>query len=110
MDIGSAVGRALGISGAQFADLHRWRTSGHFDDDERLVLALADAMAASPVEVTDELRDGVASRFGPAGLAELASAIAWEHHRARLNRALGVRAAGFSDGDACALPAHLSEG
>lgn len=110
MDIGSAVGRALGISRAQLADLGRWRTSAHFGEDERLVLALADAMAATPVEVGEELRGALVARFGPAGLAELASAVAWEHHRARLNRALGVRAAGFSDGDACALPSRLPDG
>ena len=39
-----------------------------------------------------------------AQLTELAAVIAWENHRARLNRALGVRAVGFSDGAYCVLP------
>jgi hypothetical protein len=29
--------------------------------------------------------------------------VAWENHRARLNRALGVREAGFSDGAYCVV-------
>ena len=36
--------------------------------------------------------------------------IAWENHRARTNRALGVREVGFSDGAFCALPEHRSGG
>jgi alkylhydroperoxidase family enzyme len=42
----------------------------------------------------------------PGQLAELAATIAWENHRARLNRALGVRAAGFSDGAFCVVPEY----
>lgn len=37
-------------------------------------------------------------------LAELAAAIAWENHHGRLNQALGIRPAGFSDSAFCAVP------
>ena len=37
-------------------------------------------------------------------LAELASAIAWENNRGRLNQALGVRPSGFAEGMVCAVP------
>jgi alkylhydroperoxidase family enzyme len=101
------VGRATGLTERDLADLSSYETSDAFDEDDRLVLRFATLMTATPAEVPDELRAELVERFGPAAVAELAAAIAWENHRARLNRALGVRAVGFSDGAVCALPAHL---
>jgi alkylhydroperoxidase family enzyme len=106
VDIGSAVSRALGIDDETLADLHRWRESDRFNDLDRLSLELAEAMCATPATVTDELRERLLARLTPAQLTELASAIAWENHRARLNRALGVREMGFSDGAFCVVPAR----
>ena len=68
------------------------------------MLDLAVAMTSTPAEVSDELRGRLLDHFSKAQLMELVSLIAWENHRARANRALGVRAAGFSDGAACVLP------
>jgi alkylhydroperoxidase family enzyme len=106
MDIGSAVSRALGIDEATLADINRWRDSDRFTPVERLALELADRLTATPSDMTDDLRDKLLEHLTPGQLAELASAIAWENHRARLNRALGVREMGFSDGDYCVLPAR----
>jgi hypothetical protein len=50
---------------------------------DQLLLDLAAAVSRTPAVVT---------------LAEVAATIAWEKHRARLNRTLGVRAVGLSDG------------
>ena len=70
------------------------------------MLDLAVGMSTTPAEVSDELRSRLLEHFSKAELMELVSMIAWENHRARANRALGVRAAGFSDGAVCALPEH----
>ncbi len=70
------------------------------------MLDLAVGMTSTPAHVSDELREGLLVHFSKAELMELVSMIAWENHRARANRALGVREAGFSDGAACALPHH----
>ena len=70
------------------------------------MLDLAVAMSSTPAEVSDELRAELLRRFSKGQLMELVSAIAWENHRARANKALGVRPAGFSDGAFCALPEH----
>ena len=64
-------------------------------------------MTETPADVSDDLRDALVDRIGRSALADLAAAIAWENHRSRLNRALGVRPAGFSEGAVCALPAHV---
>lgn len=104
MDIGSAVGGAVGVTERQLRELGRYRESDAFDPDERLVIELAEAMTATPAEVGQDLRSRVLERFTRGQVAELAAAIAWENHRARLNRALDVRPMGFSDGAVCVLP------
>ena len=63
-------------------------------------------MTLTPTVVSDELRERALAQFSKAEFMELVSMIAWENHRARANRALGVREAGFSDGAFCALPEH----
>lgn len=104
IDIGSALARHAGITEAQLRALPSYRTSEHFDDTEKLVLELAEAMTRVPTEVDDDLRARLTEQFTRAQLVELASAIAWENHRGRLNQALGVRPSGFSDGTVCAVP------
>ena len=68
------------------------------------MLDLAVAMTSTPAEVSGELRARLQQEFSKAQLMELVSIIAWENHRARVNRALDVREVGFSDGAFCALP------
>ncbi len=98
------MGRAGGISERELAELTHYRDSDVFDDRDRLVLDLAVAMTATPADVDEPLRAQLLAYLSRGQLAELAGAIAWENHRARMNRALDVRAMGFSDGAACALP------
>jgi 4-carboxymuconolactone decarboxylase len=81
-----------------------YETSSAFDETERAALDLAVAMAKTPAEIPDSLRERLRSFFDEAQLVELASAIAWEHYRARFNRVFGVQSSGFSEGGVCALP------
>lgn len=104
LDIGSAISRVQGLSERQQRELPSFRTSDAFDDTEKLVLEFAEAMTRTPAHVGDELRQRLLERFSPTQLTELAAEVAWENHRARLNQALGVRPAGFSEGGFCALP------
>jgi len=68
------------------------------------VLDLAAAMTTTPADVSHELRERLLANFSKTELMELVSIVAWENHRARANRALGVREVGFSDGAVCAVP------
>src|SRR3954447_23002905 len=106
MDIGSAVSRALGITARQLRELGSHENSAAFDDDERLAIELAVAMAETPVVLSLDLRARLDERFTRTQLVELASYIAWEHYRSRFNRALDVQPAGFSDGAVCVVPEH----
>jgi alkylhydroperoxidase family enzyme len=98
------VSRELGIDDATLADLPRYATSERFSALEKAALDLAVAMTATPAAVPDELRERLRAELTPGQFAELAAAIAWENHRARLNRALDVRPMGFAAGGFQALP------
>jgi alkylhydroperoxidase family enzyme len=99
------VSRAHGVSAAQIADLHNYRSDFNFSQVERLVLEYADAITETPVEVPDALFARLREHFDEAQLVELTSAIAWEGYRARFSHAFGIEAENFSDGAVCALPA-----
>lgn len=87
----------------------RYERSDAYSELDKLVLEFATAMTETPAAVSDELRGALVDRIGRAALAEVAATIAWENHRSRLNRALGVRPAGFSDGAVCAVPVDHPE-
>lgn len=103
------MGRAAGLSDRDIADVARYQRSEAYSELDKLVLEFATAMTETPADVSDALRESLLDRLGRAALAEVAATIAWENHRSRLNRALGVRPAGFSDGAVCALPVDHSE-
>ena len=94
----------MGITDAEMAAIPRYRESDLFSEVDRLVLDLTVAMCSTPADVPDELREQLLEHMTRGQLTEVAAMIAWENHRARLNRALGVRAAGFSDGAFCVVP------
>ena len=110
LDIGSALSRSEGITEEELRDLARWRTSDRFDELERAVLAYAEAMTRSPVEVSDELFGVLADRLDEAQLVELTSVIGIENYRARFNWAFGIGADGFSEGAYCARPDPVAAG
>ena len=104
MDIGSAVGRQLGITEEQLRGLADYRSNAAFNDLERLVIAYAEEMTKTPVDVPEALFGELRRRLDPAQIVELTAAIAWENYRARFNHALGIEAHGYSEGAYCVLP------
>ena len=94
----------MGVSEDDLADLPRYSSSERFSDVDKLVLDLVVAMSSTPAEVPDTLRENLLHHLTKGQFTEIAATIAWENHRARLNKALGVRAAGFSDGAYCLVP------
>jgi alkylhydroperoxidase family enzyme len=107
MDIGSAVSRAAGIEAEKLLALPDYETSPLFSEDERLVLQLADRVAATPPKVDEALYAALAKRFSSEQLVELAAALAWENYRARFNRVFDIASDDFSEGATCAVPAPL---
>jgi AhpD family alkylhydroperoxidase len=101
-DIGSQQALAAGVTQAQMLDLHRYRDSAQFDEEQRLVLDLAVGMTSTPVTVSDALFAELRERFDDAQLVELVNLIAVENLRSRFNAAFDLRSQGFNDGSVCA--------
>ena len=89
MDINSAVGRKAGLSDEKLLALSGSDLSV-FNRTERLVIELADAMADTPSNVSDDLYARLRDQFSEEQLLELGGQIAFENYRARLNRIFDV--------------------
>jgi alkylhydroperoxidase family enzyme len=61
-----------------------------FTEVERLVIELADAMAATPAQIADDLYARLRGHFSEEQLMELAAQIAFENYRSRWNRVFDV--------------------
>lgn len=61
-----------------------------FNEKERLVIELADAMADTPSNVSEDLYARLRKQFSEEQLLELGAQIAFENYRARLNRVFDV--------------------
>lgn len=102
VDFGTMKMRLSGLDTDRLGELDGYATSARFDETERLALAYADAMTATPGQVTDEQVAGLRERLGDKGVVELTYLIALENLRGRANSALGIVDQGFSA--SCAVP------
>ena len=89
MDINSAVGRKAGLSDEKLLAVVGNDLSV-FSDVERLVIELADQMANTPSNVSDDLYARLRGKFSEEQLLQLGGQIAFENYRARLNRIFDV--------------------
>lgn len=90
MDINAAGSSNLGVSDQKIADLANYATSPFYDERERAALALADAMSAGMVDVSDELYAQLRKHFDDTQMVELAATAAMENFRARFNRVFQI--------------------
>jgi alkylhydroperoxidase family enzyme len=61
-----------------------------FNDTERLVIELADAMTDTPSNISDDLYARLRNQFSEEQLMQLGGQIAFENYRARWNRLFNV--------------------
>jgi alkylhydroperoxidase family enzyme len=61
-----------------------------FSDIEKLVIELADEMANTPSNISDELYARLREKFSEEQLLQLSGQLAFENYRARLNRVFDV--------------------
>ncbi|WP_040338495.1 carboxymuconolactone decarboxylase family protein [Candidatus Blastococcus massiliensis] len=104
LDFGFWESTTRGIDAAKLRDVPRWRDSDLFTDLERDVMAYAEAMTATPPQVTDEMVAGLRRHLDDAELVELTMMISVENSRSRTNSALGLTSQGFRD--RCEIPAR----
>jgi len=89
VDINSAVGRKAGLSDDKLLAVKGDELSG-FNETERLVIELADSLADTPANVSNDLYGRLRERFSEEQLLQLGAQIAFENYRARLNRIFEV--------------------
>jgi alkylhydroperoxidase family enzyme len=94
VDINSAVGRQAGLNDAKLLAV-RGADLSMFTEIERLVIELADALAMTPSDVSEELFSRLRQKFSEDQLLELGAQIAFENYRARLNRLFDVQSDGL---------------
>lgn len=97
MDFGYWESYAKGVPQAKLRAVPGWRASDLFDDHERQVLGYAEAMTATPPEVTDEMVDDLHVWLSDEQLVELTALIALENQRSRTNAAMGLTSQGFKE-------------
>ena len=89
MDINSAVGRKGGLTDDKLQAVVGNDLS-IFNESERLVIELADAMADTPSNISDDLYARLREKFSEEQLMQLGGQLAFENYRARLNRIFDV--------------------
>jgi alkylhydroperoxidase family enzyme len=97
MDFGFFVTHSRGLDTSKLEEVPRWRDSAAFTDRERRVLEYAEAMTATPPEVSDELAAALRDDLGEPAFVELTMIVALENERSRFNTALGLTSQGFKD-------------
>lgn len=104
VDFGTMLQREEGLDVERLSAIDDYPASPRFTDQERRVLAYADAMTDLPMQVTDEQVAELDRELGHAALVELTMLIAVEHQQTRFNHALGLTSQGFATGEACRAP------
>ena len=89
MDINSAVGRKAGLTDEKLLAVTGSDRSS-FNAKELLAIELADEMANTPSNISDEFYQRLRAEFSEEQLLDLGSQIAFENFRARLNRVFDV--------------------
>jgi alkylhydroperoxidase family enzyme len=103
MDFGHWEAHGLGLPHDLVAKVPVWREHRDaFSELELLVMEYAEAMTATPPEVTDELSARLLKDLGEPAFVELSAVVAVENLRSRVNSAFGLTGQGFSD--RCEIP------
>jgi alkylhydroperoxidase family enzyme len=106
VDFGYWEAERLKLPAAKIRKVPEWREHPEaFGALERDVMAYAEAMTATPPEVTDELAARLLAELGEAAMVELTAMVAVENLRGRVNSAMGLTSQGFSDSCAVRPPA-----
>jgi alkylhydroperoxidase family enzyme len=95
MDFGYWECHHRGIDPVKLRAVPQWRDSDAYTDLERAVMDYAEAMTATPPEVTDEQVERLRRDLTDAELVELSAQVSLENFRSRTNAALGLTSQGF---------------
>jgi alkylhydroperoxidase family enzyme len=97
MDINAAVGGKVGLGREKIEAALGMKESSNLSERERIALAYADRVSATPVDVPDEFFAHLQRLFSERELVELTAHIAHESYNAKSNRPLRVEAYNFCE-------------
>ncbi len=97
MDTNTAGSSANGASDEKIEAIPNFRSSQLFTPEEKVALAFAEGMTATPVDVPDDLFEEARACFTNEQLVELVGTIAMENYRARFNRTFRVESLGVAE-------------
>jgi alkylhydroperoxidase family enzyme len=97
------VGRKAGLSDEKLRAV-RGDDMNPFNDTERLVIELADALTETPSNVSDDLYARLRNQFSEEQLMQLGGQIAFENYRARWNRLFNVESDSLYQGWTASKP------
>jgi AhpD family alkylhydroperoxidase len=97
VDFGFYAAHSRGLDTSKLSEVPRWRESEVFTPVERRVLEYAEAMTATPPEVTDEMTEVLRADLGDAAFVELTMMVAVENERSRFNSSVGLTSQGFKE-------------
>ncbi|MDN5894236.1 MAG: carboxymuconolactone decarboxylase family protein [Nocardioides sp.] len=97
MDFGYFLAHNEGLEEEKVRQVPVWRDSDVFTPLERGVMEYAEAMTATPPEVTDEMVSDLHRQLGPEATVELTAMISLENMRSRTNSAMGLASQGYAD-------------
>lgn len=104
------MGRNAGLSDEKLLAA-RGSDLGVFNDTESLVIELADAMAETPSNISDDLYSRLRTQFSEDQLMYLSAQIAFENFRARLNRVFNMGSDDlYQPASGAAVPANTPSG
>lgn len=97
MDFGYWEHTHRGVAAEKLRNVPGWRDSNVYTELERKVLEYAEAMTATPPEVTDEMVASLRAELSDEQVVELTALVSLENQRSRTNAALGLTSQGFKD-------------
>src|SRR5215470_11516139 len=97
MDINAAVGGKAGLSREQIEAALGIKESRTLSERERIALAYADRVSATPVDVPDTFFANLQRLFSEREIVELTAHIAHENYNVKSNRPLRVEANNFCE-------------
>jgi alkylhydroperoxidase family enzyme len=97
MDINAAVGGKAGLSREQIEAALGMKESSTLSERERIALAYADRVSATPVDVPDVFYANLQRLFSEREIVELTAHIAHENYNAKSNRPLRIEANNFCE-------------
>lgn len=99
IDMNASEAYQLGLSRDKLSNLARYNESPHYNEDERMILAYAEAVVRAEPQRNSELQRRLQTKFSDDAIIELTALIAHQAMSALFNAALEIPPHGF-----CGVP------